>query len=716
VSSVELDYEASPVVSRLASITYVGHDPEQPEPAARTLAAPPIQFGYTAASPGPLTDLAPRTVRELPAGAATPRVEWVDVDGTGLPGVLVHVDGAWLFKQNTGDGDLEPAVALPQRPTTALATRPQLLDVLGTGRVALVHLDGEAPGYRARRPDGSWSDELPFARAPRLDWNDPNLRLLDLDGDGRADVLITDHEVMRFHRFRGEVGWDPEVVVERAIDDRLGPQLLFSDPTGNTLIADMTGDGLPDIVRVDRSNIEYWPNLGYGRFGPRVTMDDPPTLDGDDGFDARRVRLVDVDGSGPADLVYLGGDGVRVWANRAGNGWGPEQLLATKGPSAEELVEVVDLFGRGTPCLVWSSALPSDAGRPVRFLDLVGGPKPHLLETVENGIGGATEVAWSASTAFWLADRRENRAWATQLPFPLPVVERITSSDRITGTVFGQRFAYHHGHFDGTDREARGFAIVEQWDSDDRAATGAPGSFQSLAPEHRCPPVRTRTWFHPGTGIAEAISDERSAAAIGLPLASLPAGLTAAEEHEALRALTGTVLRSEIHGLDGTSLEKVPFSVAEHRVDVVVEQPSVDGDRPVVRVLPREEVTWMLERDAADPRIAHTLTLDVDPKGFAREWLTLAYPRRSPACPAQKELLAFHDVVEVAHVDQPDTLRLGVPLAHRRFAITNLDPTGVLMELDEARAALAGAVPVEPEDTILPAGVGRRLVGATRHT
>ena len=33
-----------------------------------------------------------------------------------------------------------------------------------------------------------------------------------------------------------------------------------------------SGDGLVDIVRVRNGEICYWPNLGHGRFGRKVTM------------------------------------------------------------------------------------------------------------------------------------------------------------------------------------------------------------------------------------------------------------------------------------------------------------------------------------------------------------------------------------------------------------------------------------------------------------
>ena len=49
--------------------------------------------------------------------------------------------------------------------------------------------------------------------------------------------------------------------------------MVLADGTQTIFTADMSGDGLSDIVRVRNGEVCYWPNLGYGRFGAKVTMD-----------------------------------------------------------------------------------------------------------------------------------------------------------------------------------------------------------------------------------------------------------------------------------------------------------------------------------------------------------------------------------------------------------------------------------------------------------
>ena len=108
----------------------------------------------------------------------------------------------------------------------------------------------------------------------------------------------------------------------------------------------------------------------------------------------------------------------------------------------------------------------------MRYADLMGGVKPHLLERVVNNLGAETLVRYVPSTRFYLADRAAGRPWVTRLPFPVQVVERVETYDRISRNRFVARYAYHHGFFDGIDREFRGFGMTEQWDTEELSALG----------------------------------------------------------------------------------------------------------------------------------------------------------------------------------------------------------------------------------------------------
>ena len=131
---------------------------------------------------------------------------------------------------------------------------------------------------------------------------------------------------------------------------------MFADGTDTIFLADMSGDGLTDIVRVRNGEICYWPNLGYGRFGAKVTMDRAPRFDREDAFDPKRIRLADIDGSGTADILYVGRDGVRVWFNQSGNACSAPTLLAVF-PAADAL------HSRCRPSICSATARPAWFGR-----------------------------------------------------------------------------------------------------------------------------------------------------------------------------------------------------------------------------------------------------------------------------------------------------------------------------------------------------------------
>src|SRR3990172_1102545 len=117
----------------------------------------------------------------------------------------------------------------------------------------------------------------------------------------------------------------------------------------------------------------------------------------------------------------------------------------------------------GTACLVWSSPLPGDARKPMRYIRLML-EKPHLLTKSVNNVGTETRVRYAPSTKFYLADKLAGKPWITRLPFPVHVVEKVTVTDKWRKTSFSSTYSYHHGYFDGIEREFRGFGRVEQVD------------------------------------------------------------------------------------------------------------------------------------------------------------------------------------------------------------------------------------------------------------
>lgn len=407
------------------------------------------------------------------------------------------------------------------------------------------------------------------------------------------------------------------------MEESKGPHIVFADSTQSIYLAGMAGDGLADIVRIRNGEVCYWPNRGYGRFGAKVTMDRSPWFDEPDLFDQNRIRLADTDGSGTTDILYIARDGIQIYLNQTGNAWSTARHL-NRFPAVDNVasITVADFLGRGTACLLWSSPLPSDSERPLRYVDLMCGRKPHLLIRTVNLLGAETRIRYASSTQFYLADKAAGKHWVTRLPFPVHVVERVETYDQVSRNRFVTSYTYHHGFYDGVEREFRGFGRVDQMDTEEFAALSASGEFppgSNIDAQSSVPPVLTRTWFHTGVysgsgrisrhlahesyqegreGGTRLSRDETQAMLLDDTI--LPGHLTPEEAREACRSLKGSTLRQEIYALDGKEESRRPYSVTESNLTIRMLQGRGPNRHAVFLTHPREQVAFQYERKLYD--------------------------------------------------------------------------------------------------------------------
>jgi RHS repeat-associated protein len=676
VRSTEFAYDENPIASLMTMVIQSGYLLWQPDTYLKK-SLPPVEFEYSRAEiQNEVQELSEGSIENLPSGMDGVNYQWIDLDGDGVAGVLSEQAGGWFYKRN-----LSPISSVQENgatrqvaklaPIETVAARPsfngiasgelQFLDLAGDGRPDLVQFEGPAPGFFEHMDDDAWESHRPFRSLPDVEWRDPNLKFVDLTGDGHIDLLFTEDGVFTWYPSHAEDGFGPGVRLPDSFDEERGPRLIFADSRQSVFLADLSGDGLTDIVRIRSGEVCYWPNLGYGRFGAKVTMDNSPWFEAADIFDQRRIRLADIDGSGVTDIIYLASDGIQIYFNQSGNSWSEAHRLDLF-PTIDALstFTAVDLLGNGTACLVWSSPLPGQARRPMLYVDLMGGLKPHLMTRSTNNLGAETLVHYSSSTKFYLEDKYAGKPWLTRLPFPVQVVDRVETIDHIGLNRFVTRYAYHHGYFDGVEREFRGFGMVEQLDTEEFAAL----SESDLLPDatnidvaSHVPPVLTKTWFHTGAFAEEeriskyfeseyyregdpslgegALSDEELEAML-LPDTVLPAGLPAREAREACRSLKGSILRVEIYALDGKEESDRPYSVSERNYTINPLQLRGGNRHAVFFTHARESIDFHYERKLyddgakkiADPRVTHSLTLDVDQYGNVLRSAGVAYGRR----------------------------------------------------------------------------------------
>jgi RHS repeat-associated protein len=603
-------------------------------------ALPPMEFMYHAVEwRKEIKEVDTENLVHAPIGLGR-NYQWIDLWSEGIAGILSEQGAGWFYKRNLGYGNFSAAQQVALKPSfTGLSSGAvQIQDLEANGKKYLVSRQPGAQGYFELSENEQWQPYRHFEKMPTQQLDDPHVKFLDLNGDGMPELLVAEDDVFTWYPSKGTLGYDSAELVRKPFDEEKGPAIVFADTMQSILLADMSGDGLTDIVRVRNGEICYWPNLGYGKFGAKVTMSNSPIFDTPDAFNPSYLHLTDLSGTGATDILYLGNNLFKAWLNLSGNAWGPAQVidpfLETAHPHE---VAVMDFLGNGTGCIVWSSPLPADTGKSLRYIDLMGGKKPHILCGYKNNLGKETSFEYKSSTFYYLEDKKSEKPWITKLPFPVQCVSEVKVRDVVTETLFCNQYSYHHGYYDYVEKEFRGFGRVEQKNTQDFRDFSRNHASNIVEEQFHQPPVLTKTWFHTGAyfnkeKILNQFADEYFKTIDfeerHLPPPMLPDHLSTEELQEALRACKGMTLRQEIYALDGTDKSAYPYSTAEHNCIIKLVQPKDKNSNAVFFVHESEAITYHYERDLADPRIAHTFNLQIDEYGNVEKSISIVYGRR----------------------------------------------------------------------------------------
>ena len=658
-----------------------------------------------------------------PIGLDEQLYQFTDLYNEGLSGILTEQAQGWYYKHNLRNGKFAPAKLVMQKPSfSGLGSAMQLTDLGGDGGKQLVSFNNEPKGFFELDDENEWHGFRSFRSTPNIDLRDANTRMLDLNGDGRPDVVITEENVFTWYPSEGRDGFSRAQKSPKSFDEEAGPHIVFADMTQTVFLADMSGGGMTDIVRIRNGEVCYWPNLGYGKFGAKVTMDNSPAFDHPDAFSSANIRLADIDGSGTTDIIYLGKNKFTCWKNLSGNRFGAARFEIDTFPAihSQAKISVVDLLGNGTACIVWSSPLLKDARAPLRYIDLMNSKKPHVMVAYKNNMGKEVSLEYTPSTKFYIEDKLAGRPSATKLHFPVHCVSKTITEDKISGYRFVSEYKYHHGYYDHPEREFRGFGMVEQIDAEtfeDWKKAGASNVVEE--PLHQ-EPVVSRTWHHTGAFFgkemilsqfkqeywyAEMERQGFDAAhhEYDLPDARLVAdpalhtsifdNLSAEEWQQAVRACKGMKLRSEVFAKDAVKFgnteeavrkELTPYTVTAQNCVIELLQPKGKNKHAVFVVKESEAITYNYERDPEDPRIAHNLNIKIDKYGNVLESAAVVYPRRVPDTSLPSETLGDQAKTVITYTQNEFTndvitgnaYRLRLPSEVRTYELKGMDLTG----------------------------------------
>jgi RHS repeat-associated protein len=445
-----LDYEpysATLGLTRLAGVRRFGTRNDTPYPIA-------FSFDYTGSfdpgcmDGGSCTQQVVTQLGSVGRDFKTGTADLIDLNLDHLPDVIDTTSGVHRIHLQDGEGGgflpAERSVVAGSGAMQLRGPAVRMLDIDGDGAADMV--DSANQRFLLNEGTGDWTSLEDFdARLPDIA-ADASLRFFDVDYDRYIDAVHIDRAGAWYFRNEGDHQFSSTA------------QLLELSGVGFVQdalqLADLNGDGMQDLVQPLAEGLSYRMNLGHGRFSAPLEMAGFPAT-----WKAREVELFDVNGDGLGDALLVLGNEVRYALNRNGREFSPQQVIAEVAGELPERtpqtsLRFADMNGSGSTDIVWITP----AGE-VTFLDLFP-RRPHLLSRVSNGIGKVLEVRYGNAVEHMKRDGGPS-SWELRLPHVMLTLDELVIFDQLSGTRHSQSFHYRNGYYDGKLHQFRGFRDVE---------------------------------------------------------------------------------------------------------------------------------------------------------------------------------------------------------------------------------------------------------------
>jgi RHS repeat-associated protein len=588
VRTLSLNYENAPYsnVSLLTSSRLTAHGNGQPD-----VVKNPVKYEYSSFDPQKFN------IRWIKSGEgdpeppplSDPETALIAMDDLPLPGIITNRSGRQYYWPNNGNGGWSCPRVLQKTPfiTSFENEGVQFVDMDGNGSADMLAGIGINPLHGFYRNNGSegFGNFSAYPRQARTlpPFQTGRVRMADLNGDGVIDAIYSTRRGFASYINNGQKGWAESTVATNAT------KADFADPL--TFMADMTGDGLPDTVRVRSGLVEYWPNLGYGRFGGRVVMMNSPRLPGISDA-SEQLLLSDIDGDGCCDLIRISAKGAELYVNQSGRGFASPVVYPVIPIPIPGTVRAVDMYGQGKAGLLYNTFR---GGKTVyvyfSFSDEI---PPYLISRIDNGTGLVSEIEYSPLINMALKDLKEGRIWDTYMPFPLWLVSATRETDTIRGRTSEVHYRYHDGHFDPLLRRFHGFRNVDKTETGDESRPDTLVKYTFLMNQ-----------------------------------AALPGK---SREHAHLDRLLEKVA---VFSLDGTPEQDLPYHTEETEYGLKHLEILPDGSRVFVFI----RNTWKCYLERTDDERVEQRTFDYDAFGNVTREITRGYGIENGTPAPEKEVL-----------------------------------------------------------------------------
>ena len=268
----------------------------------------------------------------------------------------------------------------------------------------------------------------------------------DVNGDSYTDIVISKFNGVRNNNVyinqavNGGIGWalDPAWTT---------PVSAYSDFTQGATLADLNGDGLPDLVYIDGGSGKIYMNNGHGWVDAPTPWDILPYPTAR--FPLGVAQFADVNGDGLADIMVGDGNYIEVIIN-TGSGWFDDHAAwsAPSGYFARLDQRVLDANADGVVDYMYSlygytTEMYMNKSKPA-----------DLLVKISNGLGATTDITYESSAHYT----------NTFLPFIVQVVKSVKVSTATEN--YTTNYTYANGLWAADGREFRGFGQVKVTDPD----------------------------------------------------------------------------------------------------------------------------------------------------------------------------------------------------------------------------------------------------------